>query len=189
MAFFLQRLKPLAFSWKTPLGIILGIILGIFMGLPYYIFLFVLLGWIFIPSTLVQLLFGNDVITHSISSAGYPAWVSWVEWGIVIFYILFLCCYGWCAYQATQRTGSVSAGIGSALWLAFVMILSAIIPSALTMMWCQKDTLSTLPFYLGGTLVICSLFSIPLAIMALLTGYAGVLLGKRFYTKALAETA
>ncbi len=185
MQLFLQRLKLLVFSSETLVSIILGIILGTFLGLPYYIGLFALLGWMIIPSALLQLLSGHDTITHSIGGGGFPnpAWVGWVNWGIVLFYIIFLCFYGWYAYQTTRRSGSISAGISATLWSALVMILSAIIPSTLSMQFAQQISFSSSLFYLKEALQLCLLFTIPLAVMALLTGFIGSLAGKWLYAK------
>ena len=190
MLLFLQRLTSLAFSLETLMSIVLGVILGIFFGLPHYIWLFALVGWMLIPISLVQLVFGHDAITHSIGGGGIPNpdWVGWVNWGIVVFYLLFLCWYGGDAYRVTCQTGLVRDGIRSSLCSALVMLLSAILPATFMMMWLQSSSFSSFLFYLGGALVLCFLFAIPLGVMALLTGYIGSWIGKRRYADMATRT-
>jgi hypothetical protein len=190
--FFLHRFKSLFFSAGTLLGFVLGILLGILLPQPYGIGLLALLGWVVIPVDLVSLLFGYNAITNQNGPGGFqwPQWAAWVRWGVVLYYVLFLVCYGWCSYRATRQTGAVRDGLLSVVWVALVTIISAIIPVVVTSMWPpqaligQGSDLSALLFSLEGAVELCAFFALPLLAMALLAGLVGAGLSRLFSTQA-----
>jgi hypothetical protein len=155
---------------------------------PYDIWLLVLLGWVVIPVDLISLLFGYNAIANQNGPGGFqwPQWAVWVRWGVVLYYVLFLVCYGWCSYRATRQTGAVGDGLLSVVWVALVTIISAIIPATLTIMWqnqvlfSQGSDLSTLLFSLEGAVELCAFFALPLLAMALLAGLVGSGLSRLF---------
>jgi hypothetical protein len=190
---FFQHFKSLFFSAGTllGLGLALGILLGILLPQPYDIGMLVLLGWVAIPIDLVSLPFGYNAIANQNGPGGFqwPQWAVWVRWGVVLYYVLLLVCYGWCSYRATRQTGAVSDGLLSVVWVALVTIISAIIPVMVTSMWPpqafigQGSNLSTLLFSLEGAVELCALFALPLLAMALLAGLVGSGLGRLFSTQ------
>jgi hypothetical protein len=189
---FLQRFKSLFFSAETLLGLALGILLGILIPQPYYIGWFVLLGWFLIPIALMSLPFGYNAITDANGPGGYqwPQWAVWARWGVVLYYVLLLVSYGWCSYRSTRKTGTVRDGLLSAVWVALVTIISAIIPDMLTSMWppqaliIQGSTLSTLLFSLKASVELSAFIAIPLVVLALLAGLVGSWLSRLFSTQA-----
>jgi hypothetical protein len=84
----------------------------------------------------------------------------------------------------------VRDGLISAVWVALVTIISAIISATLTILWppqtliIQGSNLSTLLFSLEGSVELCAFFAIPLLVMALLVGLVGSVLGRLFSTQA-----
>ena len=192
MQIFLQRFKSLFFSAWTLLGLALGILLGILMPQPYDIGWFVLLGWLLIPIALMSLPFGYNAIANANGPGGYqwPQWAVWARWGVVLYYVLLLVSYGWCSYRAMRQTGAVRDGLTSAVWVALVMIISAIIPVMVTSMWPPQmiiihgSTLYTLLFSLESAVVLCAFIAIPLLIMALLAGLVGSWLARLFSIQA-----
>lgn len=192
MQISLQRLKSLFFSAGTLLGFALGIVLGILMPQPYDIGWLVLLGWFLIPIALISLPFGYNAIANANGPGGYqwPQWAIWARWGVVLYYALLLVSYGWCSYRVTRQTGAVKNGLISAVWVALVTIISAIIPFMVTSTWppqaiiIQGSTLSALLFALAAAVVLCAFIAIPLLVMALLAGLVGAWLGRPFSTQA-----
>lgn len=152
----------------------------------------VLLGWFAIPIDLISLPFGYNAITNQNGPGGFqwPQWAVWVRWGVVLYYILLLVSYGWCSYRSTRKTDAVKDGLISAVWVALVTIISAIIPVMVIRMWPpqaligQGNNLSTLLFSLKGSVELCAFFAIPLLVIALLAGLVGSWLGRLFSSQA-----
>lgn len=152
----------------------------------------VLLGWLLIPIALMSLPFGYNAISNANGPGGFqwPQWAVWARWGVVLYYVLLLVSYGWCSYRATRLTGAVRDGLLSAVWVALVTIISAIIPAMVTSMWPpqaligQGSNLSTLLFSLEGSAELCAFFALPLVVMALLAGLVGFWLGRLFSSQA-----
>jgi hypothetical protein len=183
---FLQHFKSLIFSAGTLPGVALGIVLGFLLPQPYGIGWLGLLGWFLIPVGIISLPFGYNAITNMNGPGGYqwPQWAVWARWGVVLYYVLLLVCYGWCSYRATRQTGSMRNGLLAAVWVALVTIIIAIIAATVTSMWPpqsltgQGSNLSILLIFLKGAIELCALFALPLLAMALLAGLVGSWLGR-----------
>ncbi len=182
MRFLLQRLDALVRSAGTPLGIFLGTLLGILMSMPYNIGIMVILGWLLIPLNFLTIVTGDSSLTHPFGVGGlqWPDWVIWGQRGVVLWYMLFLFCSGWCAYRATRQTGRLKDGVLHALWIAPVVLVSAIIPATLTSLFLNGYSLSILLFFAGASAQTCALLLLPLAGVALIGGLVGTRLVRTF---------